>query len=61
MKGRPKKDDSKRNVVRLRLSDDELKMLEKVADELDISKSELIRTALYQYYFCHSLQKFGLN
>lgn len=61
MRGRPKKDDSKRNIIRLRFSDDELKMLERTADELDISKSELIRTALCQYYFCHSLQKSGLN
>lgn len=61
MRGRPKKDDSKCNIIRLRFSDDELKMLKRVADELDISKSELIRTALYQYYFCHSLQKIGLN
>lgn len=61
MRGRPKKDDSKRNIVRVRFSDDELKMLERAADELDISKSELIRAALFQYYFCHSRQKSGQN
>lgn len=61
MSGRPKKDDSKCNIVRFRVSDDELKMLEKAADELDISKSELIRTALCQYYFGHSRPKSGLN
>ena len=52
-RGRPKKDNPKNREYRLRMSDDELQKLKRTSDELGITMSDLVRTALNQYYLHH--------
>ena len=56
--GRPKKDDSKKNRHCIRLSDDEEKMLEFVAERTGKSKTDVFRDGLRTNY---NLEKFKLE
>ena len=50
MAGRPKKDDSREKQYRVRLNDEEDKMLDYASQATGIRKSEIFRKALQEYY-----------
>ena len=50
MRGRPKKDDSRDNQYRVRLNDEENRMLTYVSELTVKAKSEIFRIALKDYY-----------
>ena len=45
--GRPKSENALQNRVVIRLNDYEMKMLDELCDSLQLSKSEIMRMALY--------------
>lgn len=49
-RGRPVKDRAKSNVFMLRLSDDEREMIEYLASEDDMTKTDVIRKAVKAQY-----------
>ena len=50
MRGRPKLTDSRDNQYRVRLNDEENKMLSYASEKVDKPKSEIFRIALLEYY-----------
>ena len=50
MAGRPKKEDSREKQYRVRLNDEEDKMLDYASRATGIRKSEIFRKALQEYY-----------
>ena len=48
--GRPKSENPKTNIVRIRLDDSDIKQLEELKKLFGKSKSEIIRSAIYKYY-----------
>lgn len=49
-RGRPKKEDSKSSVFKMRMSPDEMDILQFLSEKMRLSKSEVIRKLLYIYY-----------
>lgn len=49
-RGRPVKDRAKSNVLMIRLSDDEREMIEYLASEDDMTKTDVIRKAVKAQY-----------
>ena len=48
--GRPKSDNPKKHLVTIRLTDDELNMLDKCSQALDVTRTELIRDQIKKVY-----------
>lgn len=48
--GRPKSDNSKGHMLHIRMNDDDLKTLDFCCEELNQSKSELIRKLIYDCF-----------
>lgn len=55
-RGRPKKEDIKKNVFIVRLSDEEVKMLEYTSNKTGETKSEVIRKGIF---IKHNLAKYS--
>lgn len=49
-RGRTKKEDSKNNQYRLRMSDEESEMLKILSEESGLSRADILRKALKNYY-----------
>lgn len=49
-RGRPKKDGSYDSVLKVRVSPDELYLLQDLEEELDVSRAELVRRAIRAYH-----------
>ena len=52
-RGRPRKEGSKNKRCELRLTEEELRMLDQLSTETEISKSDILRGALRSAYNLH--------
>lgn len=49
--GRPKKEDRKDNSIHLRLSDEEKSMTDQMMQEMNFSRTEVVRRAIKMLYY----------
>ena len=52
-KGRPKEEKTRKNTVRVRLTDEEMEKLDLMTCVVGVSKSEIVRIALERYEKIH--------
>lgn len=55
--GRPKSEDPRCRIIKIRVTEKEFLKLEKAAEEFNTTKSGIIRSALGMYFFRRSVQK----